>query len=90
VSQRQLPDFIQHLYKATVAFAERKQQNSYKDPGFEYPPSIRLDDFDESGEESMEDNVNLMKKIEYMNEVDVEEVDAPRKSWWNYFYPLLS
>lgn len=91
VAQRQLPDFIKHLYDATIKYAEKKLQDSYKkkDPGFEYPADIRLDDFeDDNGDETMEDNVNQMKKNELnLNEKEVEE-ETTRKSWWSYFIPF--
>lgn len=88
VSQRQLPDFIKHLYDATVQYAEKKLQKNLKDPGYEYPSDTRLDDFD-SEDEPMEDNVNQQyassdKEIEEAENV----VEINRKSWWNYLIPF--
>lgn len=92
VAQRQLPEFIEHLYHATVQYAAKKSEERYKnkDPGYEYPADVRLDNF-QNDEEPMPDNVNKMEKIEFplveKESVTVEE-DSNKKSWWSYFYPF--
>lgn len=85
MAQRQLPDFIEKLYHATLRFAERKISMKWgQDPGFEYPSDIRLDDF-EDGE--MEDNVNKLNNHENVEEDgEVENSEQP-KSWWSYLLP---
>lgn len=62
-----------------------------RDPGYEYPSDIRLDEFED---EKMEDNVNRMKRHEPETAAksitestdDSEEAEpAPKaKSWWSY------
>lgn len=68
-----------------------------RDPGYEYPSDIRLDEFED---ENMEDNVNRMKKCEFNaapdnpeSAAEAEEAEpapppepAPpqAKSWWSY------
>ena len=92
VSQRQLPEFIKQLYNATVKYAEKKSQKIMKDPGYEYPSDTRLDDFVDSEEEPMEDNVNQVKPtVRIAEEKESEEenvVEINRKSWWNYLIPF--
>lgn len=67
----------------------------HRDPGYEYPSDIRLDDFESNGdEEAMMDNVNRFKRHVLENTShsaesadDIEEVEpAPpkAKSWWSY------
>lgn len=99
VAQRQLPDFIEKLYHATLQHAERKTNmkwGKHRDPGFEYPSDVRLDDF---GGEEMEDNVNRRNRTRVENESDREERDENEeseeepisqsrfKSWWSYLVP---
>lgn len=94
VAQRQLPDFIDKLYHATLRHAEKKKIMKWgknRDPGYEYPSDIRLDEFED---EKMEDNVNRMKRHEPETAAksitestdDSEEAEpAPKaKSWWSY------
>lgn len=68
----------------------------HRDPGYEYPSDIRLDDFEGNGdEENMADNVNRFKRHVIENTShsaaesadDIEEVEpTPPKarSWWSY------
>lgn len=87
VSQRQLPEFINQLYNATVQYAEKKLQQKLKDPGFEYPSDTRLDFEDE--EEPMHDNVNQTYAPSSEKEAEEEcVVEITRKSWWNYLVPF--
>lgn len=69
-----------------------------RDPGFEYPSDVRLDDFEHNNgeEESMEDNVNKTKKRESVDssndtesneDGDPESVKPTAKSWWSYLLP---
>ena len=91
VAQRQLPDFIDQLYHATVRYAEKKLQESYKnkDPGYEYPADIRLDNFPKEEEEVMRDNVNQMENNEFPSaEAGPSIEEDQRKSWWSYFIPF--
>jgi hypothetical protein len=96
VAQRQLPDFIEKLYHATVRHAEQKNSMKWgkKDPGFEYPTDVRLDEFAE--DENMEDNVNKMKKLQNpLNDAEEDDEDedsetesVPQsKPWWSYLLP---
>lgn len=72
----------------------------HRDPGFEYPSDVRLDDF--KGEENMEDNVNRRRngsgtasddsekrdENEESEGEEEEEVSQSRfKSWWSYLVP---
>jgi hypothetical protein len=100
VAQRQLPDFIEKLYHATLRYAETKMSLKWgknRDPGFEYPSDHRLDDFN-GEDENMEDNVNKLKRCEQRSPVEEasaeESEEAPKpssKSWWSYllFYNYL-
>jgi hypothetical protein len=84
-----LPDFIEKLYQATKLYQERKTSMKWgknRDPGFEYPSDVRLDDFIEESEGEMTDNVNKMSKNETENPED-EEKPEPSKSWWSYLLP---
>lgn len=100
VAQRQLPDFIEKLYHATLRYAEKKTTLKWgknRDPGFEYPSDHRLDDFEQNNvdEEDMLDNVNRMKRHATAMENGTDEAAAeeceptepePRsRSWWSYF-----
>lgn len=90
VAQRQLPDFIEKLYNATVCHAERKTSMKWgknRDPGFEYPSDVRLDQFE--GEAEMKDNVNKSKEPENSPEnpedqTEEESHQPSSKSWWNF------
>lgn len=93
VSQRQLPEFIKQLYNATVQYADKKSQESYKqiDPGYEYPCDKRLDDFMSDEEEIMRDNVNQQQLIAVnliASDKEAEEDSINRKSWWSYILPF--
>jgi hypothetical protein len=93
VAQRQLPDFIEKLYQATVRHAERKSTMKWgknRDPGFEYPSDVRLDEFEGNGDDEMVDNVNKMKRGETAvveSEDDKEEQIEATRSWWSYLLP---
>lgn len=92
MAQRQLPDFIDQLYHATVRYAEKKLQESYKnkDPGYEYPADIRLDNF-KNEEEIMRDNVNQTENNEFPSaekEAGPSNEEDQRKSWWSYIIPF--
>lgn len=93
VAQRQLPDFVEKLYEATLRYTEIKSSMKWgknRDPGFEYPSDVRLDDFEGNEEDEMEDNVNKMRKLEIASEhleEEEKEVEEPSKSWWSYFLP---
>lgn len=74
-----------------MRYAEKKLQEKYKnkDPGYEYPADVRLDNF-QNEDEQMQDNVNKMEKSELPVEkesVAIEE-DRSKKSWWSYFIPF--
>lgn len=96
VAQRQLPDFIEKLYHATVRYAEKKTTLKWglnRDPGFEFPSDVRLDEFEENDE--IQDNVNRMEKSELAEtsgdeekKEEVEETEKARsRSWWSYLLP---
>jgi hypothetical protein len=93
VAQRQLPDFIEKLYQATLRHAERKstmnEWGKNRDPGFEYPSDVRLDEFEGNSDDEMQDNVNKMKKAEniVLENEDQEEQLETSKSWWSYLLP---
>jgi hypothetical protein len=86
-----LPEFIEQLHQATLQFAEKKSQESYKnrDPGFEYPADVRLDEFKNENED-MKDNVNESKQSQETpsNEKEVDNDSIHKKSWWSYFIPF--
>jgi hypothetical protein len=87
VAQRQLPEFIEQLYHATVRYAQKKLQESYKniDPGFEYPSDVRLDEFSNE-DETMRDNVNKMvANVSSEKEATPMVEEERRKSWWSFF-----
>lgn len=61
-----------------------------RDPGFEYPSDVRLDEFEK---DEIEDNVNKNKKngsesSEESNmsegEENIEPDQPKKKSWWNF------
>lgn len=89
MAQRQLPEFIDQLYHATVRYAEKKLQEHYKtkDPGYEYPADVRLDNFSNE-EEEMQDNVNKMEKSESTETAPSPNEEDRRKSWWSYIIPF--
>lgn len=78
-----------------MRYAERKKSLKWgknRDPGYEYPSDIRLDEFENNGDDKhMEDNVNRMKKAssnstESADEIEEEELTPQKsKSWWSYF-----
>lgn len=83
-----------------MKYAEKKTSLKWgknRDPGYEYPSDVRLDDFEHNnGEEgNMQDNVNEAKKRESMdssNDIDddgepVESTQPTTKSWWSYLLP---
>lgn len=97
VAQRQLPDFIEKLHHATLEYADKKIHNKWgknRDPGFEYPSDVRLDEFNH---DEIEDNVNKSGKKKKQNDIaessdeDEDEIDEPEPkratSWWSYFSP---
>lgn len=64
-----------------------------RDPGFEYPSDVRLDEFEK---EEIEDNVNKNKKkgpevseelIESKEDEETESDQPKKKSWWSYLLP---
>ena len=70
--------------------AERKTSMKWgknRDPGFEYPSDVRLDDFEKSSDNGMEDNVNKTKKAENCAEEIEEQQHETSKSWWSYILP---
>lgn len=90
VAQRQLPDFVEKLYQATLRHAERRTSMKWgknPDPGFEYPSDVRLDDFERNIDDGMEDNVNKTKKAENTADEIEEQQHATSKSWWSYLLP---
>jgi hypothetical protein len=85
-----LPDFIEKLYQATKLYQDRKISMKWRknrDPGFEYPSDVRLDDFIEESEGEINDNVNKMRKEESENPEDEEKPESSSKSWWSYLLP---
>lgn len=94
MAQRQLPDFIEKLHHATLEYAEKKTHNKWgknRDPGFEYPSDVRLDEFKH---EEIEDNVNENEKKQNdsaessdEDEDEIEENEPKRVRWWSYFSP---
>jgi hypothetical protein len=80
-----LPEFIEQLYHATVRYAQKKLQESYKnkDPGFEYPADVRLDEF-LNEDEFIRDNVNqTIKSASLEKEANPTVEEERRKSWWS-------
>lgn len=64
-----------------------------RDPGFEYPSDVRLDEFEK---DEIEDNVNKNEKKcsenseeskECEGEEDTESDQPKKKSWWSYLLP---
>lgn len=95
VAQRQLPDFIEKLYQATLEHADRKMNMKWGkgDPGFEYPSDVRLDDFER---EEMAYNVkrtssnvtsNSEERDENEESEEKEEAQPRFKYWWSYLVP---
>jgi hypothetical protein len=76
-----------------VRYAEKKLQERYKnkDPGYEYPADVRLDNY-QNDDEPMPDNVNkMMENIEFPTvekEAVTAEEDRNKKSWWSYVSPF--
>ena len=65
-----------------------------RDPGFEYPSDVRLDEFEQNGE--IKDNVNKMRRTgrevdsaeaEEVEECEEIEIVQTRRSWWSYLLP---
>lgn len=76
-----------------MRYAAKKSQERYKnkDPGYEYPADVRLDNYCHSDDEPMPDNVNKMEKSEFPiveKESVTAEDDRNKKSWWSYFIPF--
>lgn len=60
-----------------------------RDPGYEYPSDVRLDDFEANHEDEMEDNVNKMQTAEnVISEEQEDEEPQPSKSWWSFLLPF--
>jgi len=89
VAQRQLPDFIDRLYHATLNYSKKKAQKWYKkDPGFEYPSDVRLDDHQNGSDD--EEFIDTKNSVISDNEAK-EDSKIQGKSWWRYllFYNYL-
>lgn len=101
VAQRQLPDFIEKLYHATLRYANNKTLLNWRenrDAAFEYSGDVRLDEFEQNNgeeEENVEDNLYKKKKRDSkdssddieIDEGEPNEVQTNSKSWWSYFLP---
>ncbi|KAG4069007.1 hypothetical protein HA402_008318 [Bradysia odoriphaga] len=101
VAQKQMPDFLNKLYCATLEYAKQRKEDDVVyncwdrvlDPGFEYPPDPTINyeesDSDDRGDDGS--NGSSRDKSEKDNSLDeqMDEVDtAPKKSsWWSYLLP---
>lgn len=101
VAQKQMPDFLNKLYCATLEYAKQRKEDDVVyncwdrvlDPGFEYPPDPMINyeesDSDDRGDDGSNGNSRDKSERDISLDEQMDESDTmPKKSsWWSYLLP---